>query len=408
MEFKFVPEKLIKSKENIIQKHSKVAEPKDIELNDDFIKIIKRLIGLNKEELYLESLVLTNRELMRIVQYLPHNFFHIKLDNLFKIVLLRINSQLCWELFHEWQNSFDNEECNNFMIYLISEKQDFDEIIKTCHFTKDKFIEILKSNEIPVLYGKQAIFLEGNGIELFHNNLLYLGVRENSKLEKQCAYLFFTFCSERDYLITDEKKLIDVLTKYDEGLKKKFLLNFLTELSFVDLKNFQGVAEIFLNITGENHSKRFYQYFKGCAATLIRKYVDWINTYKIHKIFGCDERSAFWECYHQENIIKHSYSNSVVMDFGKYVAIEFLGQAMGPCYIYKKEYFDEKIKESFALKLYDNFSLRQYLYRRRDYDNGEKKFRNKNVIRLVHNPNPGWQSTFNDVLINNKITEFVG
>ena len=408
MEFKFVPEKLIKSKEIIIQKHSKVAEPKDIELDDDFMKFVKRLIGLNEKELFLESLVITNRELTKVAQYIPHNFFRIKLDNLFKIILFRSNSQLCWVLFREWQNSFDNEECNKFMVYLISKKQEFDEIIEACHLTKDKFIKILKSNEIPAFYGRQAIFLEGNGIELFHNKLLYLGVRDNSRLEKQCAYLFFTFCSEKDYLVTDEKILLEVLKKYDEDLKKKFLLNFLTELRFVELKKFQGVAEIFLNITGENHSKRFYQYFKGCSATLIRKYVDWTNAYKIHKIFGFDERSEFWECYHQENITKHSYSNSVVMDFGKYVAIEFLGQAMGPCYIYKKKYFDEKIKESFALKLYDNFSLRQYLYRRRDYDNAAKNFKNTNAIRLVHNPNPGWQNIFNDVLINNKITEFVG
>ena len=404
MDFKFVPTNLIKAKNEVIKRHTRSAEISQSESNLEFMKLIKKLCQLNEDDLCLEALALDKRTVERICMYLPHNYYKVSLENLFSIFLIRVNDRLCKCLFYEWQNAYNNSECNSFLVKIISENHFFDDILKECHLSKHKYLEIVNRNNIVFDFGKEAIKDRNNSSRDFKESLLYLGLRESSTLFIQCEFHFYIFCLKSDYLLVSAGELLLAIKKYNGIAQKLFLINFLNELSLEELRKFDSIAEYFLNLTGENQTAKFRSFFVDCPPPIVRKYIDWTNTYKIHKIFGRDERSVFWERYHHEIITKYNYSNSVVMDFEEYVAVEFLGQAMGPCYIYQKSYFEEQLRKIFLRNMYDNTTLRSFLYKHTDYTKNAKSIRNRTGTRLVHNPNPGWQDNFDWVLEHNNIT----
>ena len=405
MEFSFVPTNLIKAKEEIISKHTGIGEPLQVANDFDFMKMIKRIASLNKKEAENEALILTKKNLEMIARYLPHNYYKVRLENLFLVFRLRCNLNLNWILFYEWQNAYDNQKFNAFFVDFISKNEDFEKIMQSNHFSVQKFKDILSAESIPISYGKIALAVGRNSSLKLNDKLEYLGIKESSRLSVDCKYLFFAFCTLNDYLRAGEQEILIRVRKYNDVIRKKFLQNFLTEMSLTHLKCFNRIAEYFLGLTGENYSEKFNTYFYNFNPILIRKYVDWINIYKINKIFGDDERSLFWEQYHHEAVTKYAYSNSVVMEFKNYVAIEFLGQASGPWYIYKKEYFEHNVRRLFKTYGYEATELKSYLFNNTDYEKNAEVFGNANGIRRVHLPNPGWQRKFNSVLIRNRITE---
>lgn len=405
MEFSFVPTNLIKAKEEIISKHTGIGEPLQVANDFDFMKMIKRIASLNKKEAENEALILTKKNLEMIARYLPHNYYKVRLENLFLVFRLRCNLNLNWILFYEWQNAYDNQKFNAFFVDFISKNEDFEKIMQSNHFSVQKFKDILSAESIPISYGKIALAVGRNSSLKLNDKLEYLGIKESSRLSEDCKYLFFAFCTLNDYLRAGEQEILIRVRKYNDVIRKKFLQNFLTEMSLTHLKCFNRIAEYFLGLTGENYSEKFNTYFYNFNPILIRKYVDWINIYKINKIFGDDERSLFWEQYHHEAVTKYAYSNSVVMEFKNYVAIEFLGQASGPWYIYKKEYFEHNVRRLFKTYGYEATELKSYLFNNTDYEKNAEVFGNANGIRRVHLPNPGWQRKFNSVLIRNRITE---
>ena len=405
MIFKFVPTNLIKAKNEIVSQHTEIGEATNAITNLELMNMIKRLTTLNEREVKEKALILTRKDLEIITRYLPHNYYKVRMYNLFLIFQLRCNLSLSWILFYEWQNAYDNEEFNEFLKKFIDHNVFFEKIMQSNHFTVQKFKDFLSEENIPLAYGRTAIELECVQSEKIKDKLNYLGIKATSRLAEDCEYVFYAFCTRSDYLTVTEQELLIRIKKYDHVIKKSFLHNFLEKLSLEDLKKYNLIAKYFLDLTGENHSEKFNAFFWNFDTKLIRKYVDWIHRYKIHKIFGNDERSLFWEQYHHEIVKEYTYSKSVVMEFDRYVAVEFLGQAMGPLYIYKKEYFENDVKKVFSMKIYDNAELRRYLFNNTDYEKNAKILGSINGTRLVHLPNPGWQSNFNSFLIKNRITE---
>lgn len=96
MEFSFVPKNLIKAKEEIISKHTGIGEPLQVANDFDFMKMIKRIASLNKKEAGKEALILTKKNLEMIARYLPHNYYKVRLENLFLVfgLLLQFKFEL--------------------------------------------------------------------------------------------------------------------------------------------------------------------------------------------------------------------------------------------------------------------------------------------------------------------------
>jgi hypothetical protein len=252
----------------------------------------------------------------------------------------------------------------------------------------------LKSDDdIAILYGKEINKRNfAMGIS-FKEKLNFLGVRYDSRLYHDCEFLFYTYCGKEDYLAVEDLKLLSVINKYNEKMLKSFLENFLSLLSLKELERFAQLANYMNKMIGDNIDI----FFENMPLAIKEKYIDWINIYKVIQYFGYDERSQFWKNYRFKHVSKYRYSNSVVMEFENYVAIEFLGQAMGPIYIYEKEYYNSNVKYWFANKTYDNSEMRTKLYRGTDYVH--------HGYRKIHNGY--WQGDVNRYLVRNRITEHI-
>lgn len=402
--FKFIPKKLIAVREEISRQHANIGENKDIKMDLDGVRFIKRLSELSEEDARKEALILTKREMDYIACYIPANSYNVKLDNLFLIFRRRTSERLCEILFRSWQNSFECKECNEFLILLLEKDENFRKLIQTHYLSLEIYKEILEDDYVSIAFGREVKRISYTQKMDFGTGLEFLGILNTSQLYRECKFLFYIFCDCEDYLCAGDSVILGVIRKYGKIMHLKFLENFLEKLSLNELKKFTLLAKYFSETIGDTR-KTVEEYFHGSRFVLIRKYLDWINTYIINKLFGKDERSAFWEEYRFESVVRYDYSDSVIMEFKNFVGIEFLGKAMGPFYIYKKSYFEKELKDSFQFKMYDNSDLRSYLYKRKDYNNNSVVFGRYNAIRHVHTPNPGWSSIFEQIIRRNCVTE---
>lgn len=399
MDFSFVPNRLVNVKDKIVKEHPLEAEELlDIKPNDKLFELVNRIASLEIKKVKMNAMSLSANDIAAIAAYLPHNYYSVKMRNLFLVFKYRTDYRLCEILYDQWQNTYTNKECNEFILdVLLKEKEDFIILLRNNHIDENHFRMFLEKGDIPTRYGyelRKVNFRKGLSLK---DKLGYFGVKNSSKLYHDCEYLFYTFCDREDYLIANKLSMVDVVEKYSIRELKLFLFNFLSKLSLAELEDFSTLAAKLQVRIGDDQSSKFKSFFDGANPAIIRKYIDWINIYKVNKYFGNDERSIFWKRYRFVHVEKYSYSDSVVMEFDSYVAIEFLGQAMGPIYIYTKDYFNTYVRKWFTRKIYGNSEMRSVLLHQTDYQNYGYRKEHRGY----------WQSEVHGVLIGNNITEVV-
>lgn len=396
MAFSYTPRRLKMAREDIALVHPQKGEPPKLILGDDLRKLILALVSLEQYQIKGRAYALTDRETYMVAGYIPHNYYNVEMKNLFQIFSIRTSDKLCEILFNQWQESYQNGACNAFIRDALANDEHLSFVIQKKHMIKSVFDSILQDSDIAVRFGKELGNLPLAKSTSFADKMAYLGIRDDSRLFKDCKFLFYTYCERQDYLAIQKTELVDLAKQYYKRSKDtlaSFLKNFLLKLELKDLIDFKNLADYLRTITGDDYSTvKFERFFRGFKHKLIRKYINWINFYKVEEYFGNDERSRFWKQYRFESVRRYNYSNAVVMEFEKYFAVEFLGAAMGPIYIYSKEYFEQYIMSKFSY--YDNQQMRQMLYQGGD---GQWFYRK---------PHLGyWQSDVHSTLVRNRITE---
>ena len=256
---------------------------------------------------------------------------------------------------------------------LLEKNDNFKNCIKENHLDTTRMRNILTDQDIVIGFGKEVSRYEFSEKKTLMEKFEFFGIQADSKLYIECAEVFYTFCGNKDYLEADFKEMLEVLKKYEmrsKPLLKAFLINFLTKLQLNELNKFQNLARYFEFIAGDaqNHQKEYKFLFNDISEDIIEKYADWINTCRVIQYFGNDKRSKFWKKYRFTNVQRYNNSNTVVMEFENYVAVEFLGQ--GPIYFYPKNYFNTNLKRQF-LVLGDGV-LQQFLYHETQYGDDDR------------------------------------
>ena len=404
MDFSFVPKRLINARKEIELIHRSVSEPVKISPSNELKQLIYSLVSLEESKIKVTACCLSDRELELLAGYIPYNYYGVKMANLFSIFKERSNDRLCQVLYIQWQNSYQNESCNSFLEDLALSDECFKRLIKNYNMIPYPFISILRDRNIAVRFGKEARDRYFVNRVLLSERLAYFGIRKTSTLYADCEFLYYTFCRKDDYLNINKYDLLNIVKKYNaNGTKtlKLFLQNFLEMLSLNELYPFIEIARFLHSVIGDNKTdtKKFKAFFEGFNQKLIQKYIDWINRYKIEEYFGNDERSNFWKQYRFVSVQKHKFSNSVIMEFRNYYAVEFLGQAMGPIYLYRRDDFEKNIFHRFRLK--DNQQLRQELY----HLFRKRKEQNKEELKNRMEHRGYWQYTVNANIVGRHIAE---
>lgn len=377
--FSFIPKRLQEVRKEVSVLHgseNKLLDVSQMCTDDELERLIRSLVAMDEAELAMEAFALSDFEVYRMVAYIPYNYFKVNMQNLFRIFLARSEEQLCKILYEQWQNSYANESCNNFLRILLENDDNFKKYMKKNHLETKRMEEMLRNQDIAFGFGTEVMKYSFESKMTLVQKFNFFGVHKDSKLYKDCADIFYTYCGKMDYLEADSAELLSIIKKYEvrnQPLLKAFLLNFLGRLQLVELAEFSDLARYFESIVGEvSKPKAGYRFlFEDMPVDIIEKYSDWINRCRIERYFGNDERSDFWKQYRFTNVQRFEKSNAVVMEFKEYVAVEFLGKAMGPIYFYPKEYFETALKGQFMLL--ENSPMRQYLLHESRYAKEDRK-----------------------------------
>ena len=363
----YVPNKLINSKKEIIQKHKKSNDVHIDKQDSNFRSLIDKLVALSEESIEREAYALSNNEIGMISAYLPVNYFDVDMSNLFAIYTCRAEKRYFEILYNTWQDHFKNNECNAFIYQWLNNNDEIFSSILDISLKPD-FRKMLVRGDVLLTFGnivKEKILETDQNLE---DILEPWNLRHGSALLWEMKFLLYTYCPKKVYQKISKEELLSFVKQYAnkrDGSLKKFVVNFVGEYKLKELERFDDLGRFLLDEVGNPGTNEFTEFLKGVPDHLVTKYTDWINKLIIDEVFGKDERSLFWKQYRFRSVVKYERSNSVVMDMGKYVATEFLGKAMGPIYIYEKEVFDSQVKKWFQNR--NNAQLRSVLFHHENY-----------------------------------------
>lgn len=397
MKIGFIPQKLKRVGEDIRILHSAEKEPVIIAPSDELFQLIDRVSKLELFQVKMTAMALSDEDVCKISGYIPYNYYNVNMRNLFLVFTYRSNDRNCETLYSEWQNSYNNSECNGFMKELLEMDEKFIMMIRNYSMSEPFFGEILDSESIAYRFGielKNRVFDHAASLK---EKLGCFGISDSSRLFHECEMLFYTYCTKDDYLVVDKGKLLTIIKSYNESILKLFLKNFLNCLEVKELYSFSQLAQHLRSVVGDIGTDSYFAFFADVDEEVRDKYNTWINIFKVEEIFGYDERSQFWKQYKYIDVKKYRRSNSVVLEVNNYYISEFLGEANGPIYFFDKEIFDEKVKRYFTS--YDNSELRSWLFNNQGYTEG----------RFVHKKPKGdeyyWCREIHRILITKKMTE---
>ena len=363
----FYPGKLINSKKEIIQKHKNTCDIHLDKQNTTLSELIHRLVSISENDIEREAYALRNDEIGMISAYIPVNYYNVDMSNLFMIFTYRADKRYFEVLYNAWQDHFSNNECNAFIYQWLNDNDKiFASILDVS--LKPEFRKMLIQGDVLSTFGKlvkDQIIETDKSIE---DILEPWNLRHGSSLLWEMKFLLYTYCPKKVYQRISKEELLSFVKQYAtkrDGSLKKFVVNFVSEFKLKELERFDDIGRFLLDEVGNPGTGEFSAFLEGVPDYLVTKYTDWINKLIIDEVFGKDERSLFWKQYRFRSVVKYERSNSVVMDMGKYVATEFLGKAMGPIYIYKKDVFEDQVKKWFRNR--NNAQLRSVLFHHENY-----------------------------------------
>ncbi len=363
MKYSYSPSKLIKIKEQILKDHTVEGVEDGFEVDEELLKLVGHIVSLPPEKLNRYIMILTKKDMKRVAAYIPHNFYGVDLTNLFMAFIQRENEELDHIIFDQWQEAFETKACNLFLAGLVDNSEGFRTMLNDYSISESFFKEMLEAAYIPIFLGPK-IAQSGQIGRLKEDEELW-GIRTNSRLYKEICDVFYTFCTELDYLDESDEMLCAIARKYinvrGHRLQKPLLINILEKLSVGELEKLPKLAQCFLQITGERNSEKFNDFFQGVSDGLIQKYISWTNIITLNEVFGYDERSNFWKRYNYLSVRRYKASQSVLMETEEYYISEFLGTGMGPIYYYKRDFFEEnELRKHFLYST--NPELRSFIY----------------------------------------------
>ena len=399
MAFSFIPRKLQKVRIDLSDQHKKTNSVSKAVDNKELRDLIMSLTSMDLKRIHIRAHALSDRELALIAAYIPHNYYVVDMENLFRVMELRSDESLWGILYDSWQDSYQNTECNKFFFHSLKNNDNLISFLRMNHMGSGFFGSVLKERSIPERYLKEVTQPAVMQKMTFAERMAWFGIHEDARLFKDCRNLFYIYCRGQDYLQVNEADLLKIVENYkknDNTMLKGFLQNFLSKLELRELQDYQIIAGYFMKLTGENTGgdKRFMDFFIDFPQEIIQKYTDWLNRCKLLKIFGQDERSSFWKQYRFVNVLRYNKSNAIVMEFKDHFAVEFLGQSTGPAYIFSRNFFKKNLQA--RMIQYDNARMRRELYNTNVADRYRKEHRG------------GWEGDLHSYIMNHNITEWLG
>ena len=214
MDFSYIPKRLQQSREEITLQHKKTKNRPKLVKDDQFRKFIQTLASLKNRQVKARAFSLSDTEIDTIAAYIPHNYYDVNMKNLFLIFEYRSTERVCSILFDQWQESYQNKECNKFIYKSLDNDKSLQVCVQQRHMSIDLFKSILQDEDVPGRFLQEIIhrpYLKGQKLS---EKMAFLGIQKGTLLRSECEFQFYVFCEKDDYLIISKLELLEIVKKY--------------------------------------------------------------------------------------------------------------------------------------------------------------------------------------------------
>lgn len=365
----YTPVLLMKAKEEVKLIHTKCANNKDLDKDNEFKRFVTLLIKTSKSRVVDIAKSYDHEFITKLSSYIHTN----KSNENFFLVLYKLANDSDWKIiFSEWQNHFQNNEVKEFLANSCSKSEEFIKF-KNNTIPKVDLTWLKEKNIIEYLCEK---FGNVESSKLFGEILNKHAVLKDKQLYWTCLKYFLLYCNRRAYLNTKTNDILISFQGYIDNEKLIFINNFIYKLTIEDLDNQIDIYKTIKNCITIKNKLEEYLREKGTFA----KYNQWLERMKLMLAFKGDrDRFDFWVKYLKGNkIIDTNYN--LCIDFGNVVIIEF--KIIGYAYFFYSSYFYQNIRNK--LSGASERQLKDFL-NRHFYENSENpKFNNIAIKRLKH------------------------
>ncbi len=245
------------------------------------------------------------------------------------------------------QDHYDRAALKPLFLMLRSNKAFAAEFQNRYKMKPDGILKALYDGNIVVYVNTAAGFGGSRTQGSYTEALSDMGIAEGKLLYRKCAELYAIVCDAAEYQRIGVEGLKKLSADFTETLRKNLLKNMLTVLDAYQLRAFIPMLDDFMALTGDEGSKKYKEVLDDLNPALREKYRLWTNQYTIWQALGNGERADFWLGFSKEmRINRHAKSGALLLDFGKFVVIEFVNES--PAYFYDKKYFVEYVSEGLS------------------------------------------------------------
>ncbi len=259
-----------------------------------------------------------------------------------------MDASLLTLVYEGMQDNYDRAELKPLFSMLCTNKNFGTEFQKKYKSKPDGILKAMLEGNIVIYINTAAGFGGSRTQGSYTEALADLGIAEGKKLYRKCAELYAIVCDAAEYRRIGVEGLKKLSADFSDALRKNLLCNMLTVLDAYQLRQFIPLLPDFMALTGEEGSKTYKEVLADISPAQREKYRLWTNQYSIWLALGSGERADFWLNFSKSmRINRHAESGALLLDFGKFVVIEFVNES--PAYFYDKKYFTEHVSEGLSV-----------------------------------------------------------
>lgn len=349
----YVPNHLKKAASEIRKIHTQTADK--TKLSDEEIrKLIAEVCALPADRVEGYAILLSDRRLLILAEYITHNSFGVNLENVKAVLECRINGEIFRTVYQGWQNEYHAHpvrECRQFMLSAVRNHRAEISYIK--EHGLDSALEMWLNSKKPALEACVSLLNYCNhsscDISTAEKHFDFTG----SYLAREAIKWYYCCCEAKVYLGMTDAALHAKVKDFEAEYMKKFLLNFLEKLTVKQLAAYNLIWGLAQKIIGEPNLRPYNLFFSeaGKRAEILRnKYLEWRFINQIDIIFGRDYRSQFWKGkvldYNATDYETKKSGEVLIMIFGNIYVLEF--KSVGPVYFFTKKYYKENVERLFG------------------------------------------------------------
>lgn len=316
--------------------------------------LVFRITELPPDEVELFAALLTSRQRQSLCRYLATNSFRVPLDNIIRILEVRLDSGSFTTLFLVWQKYPD---C--MPVLRLLGKYDGPPV-RPAHFpVQEGLLRQWSTADQPLdAVIRSAARQKKNGT--FEARFSAMGLAADSLLYLYTFRRFLCQASGNDFAMEGDQRISRLLLQPSSRQSQQNILLRLLFCAQRDhdlLTSFDRTYSIALNLWGPAESETFPPNLPHLRAV----YQWWQNYHQLsHAFTGDSRRIAYWKQYlHLCTCIRNARHKMLIFRFPEYVVTEF--EDVGPVYLFTAAYYDREVARQ--LHTSNTTNLKSWLYK---------------------------------------------